>query len=115
MKIELCLKHRFEKVCLTTAHLSYWVTSQLRPVCISLLEEVKSMEEEEEGITLEAERSLPEEDYSKGVVFYMKANNGRNGGFLTWNLLSKMDLAREGRMLVVSYIHGLLYIYLYYT
>ena len=70
------------------------------------------MGEEQEGITLEVEGNLPEEDYSKGVVFYMKANNGRIVGILTWNLFGKMDLAREVHMLVVSYVHGLLYTYI---
>ena len=35
------------------------------------------MGEKEERITSEEERNLPEEDYSKGVVFYMKADKRR--------------------------------------
>ena len=76
---------------------------------VKKVEEAKSTgEEEEEGITSEEESNLPEDDYSKGVVFYMKPENGRIVGVLTWNLFGKMDLAREVRMVVVSYVHGLL-------
>ena len=37
----------------------------------------------------------PEDDYSKGIVFYMKEDNRKIVGVLTWNLFGKMDLARE--------------------
>ena len=35
----------------------------------------------------------PDDDYSKGVVFYMREK--KVVGVLTWNCFGKMDLARE--------------------
>jgi len=38
---------------------------------------------------------MPSDDYSKGVVFYLREDSRRIVGVLTWNLFGKMDLARQ--------------------
>ena len=36
-----------------------------------------------------------EEDFSKGVVFYLSPEERKVVGVLTWNLFGKMDVARK--------------------
>ena len=50
---------------------------------------------EERSSPEEGDVDTPEDDYSKGIVFYMKEDNRKIVGVLTWNLFGKMDLARE--------------------
>ena len=37
----------------------------------------------------------PEDDYSKGVVFYLEKEKGKIVGVLTWNMFGKMEVARQ--------------------
>ena len=43
----------------------------------------------------------PEDDYSKGVVYYLEKEEGRIVGVLTWNIFGKMDVAKQVSCFVI--------------